>query len=134
LDPGSVHWLSSLQEFGPPITKHPEYQRWWKNKLEQWSSALDVIIWLEAPEDLCLQRVLTRDEWHEIKYVSNNSALEELKCYRECYERIIPEMASRHSIKVFHFHTDQISTEQMVDQIFSEVDLWGKLNQPSRDV
>jgi hypothetical protein len=125
LDPGSVHWLSALQEFGPPITKHPQYQRWWKNKCEQWSSTLDAIIWLDAPEDLCLQRVLSRDEWHEIKDLPHHSALRELKCYRESYQRIIPEMASQHSLKMFYFRTDQISTEQMINQIFSDIDLGG---------
>jgi shikimate kinase len=126
LDPGPVHWLSSLQEFGPPITKHPRYQRWWKNKHEQWSSALEVIIWLEAPDDLCLQRVLSRAERHEIKHMPSESALRELKCYRESYEQIIPSMAAQHSLKVFFFRTDQISTQQMIDQIFSETNLRGK--------
>jgi hypothetical protein len=134
LDPGSAYWLSSLQAFGPHITKNPQYQSWWKNKFEQWSSALDAIIWLDAPEDLCLQRVLSRDEWHVIKERPVDSALCELKCYRDYYEQIIPDMASKHPLKVLHFHTDQISTDQMVDQIFSDVDLWGKLNQPSSEV
>jgi shikimate kinase len=134
LDPGSVYWLSSLQGLGPQITKNPNYQSWWKNKFEQWSSALDAIIWLDSPEDLCLQRVLSRDEWHVIKELPVDNALREIKCYRDWYSQIIPDMASKHSLKVFHFQTDQISTEQMVNQIFSDVDLWGKLDQPSRDV
>jgi hypothetical protein len=123
VDPGSVYWLSSLQDFGPEITKDPKYRSWWKNKYEQWSSALDVIIWIDAPEDLCLQRVLSRDEWHEIKYIPAKDAQMQLKGYRECYERIIPGMAAQGSSKVFHFRSDQTSTQQMVDQIFSEIDL-----------
>ena len=125
LDTGSVHWLASLQEFGPPITRHPRYQGWLKNKHEQWSSALDVIIWLEAPDDLCLERVLSRDERHELKHIPTESALREEKCYRESYGQIIPSMAAQHSVKVLFFRTDQVSTQQMVDQIFSETDLNG---------
>jgi deoxyadenosine/deoxycytidine kinase len=131
LDPGSIHWLSSLQAYGPPITKHPHYHSWWKNKFDQWSSGLAAIIWCDAPEDVCLQRVLSRDEWHEIKEMSMNSALSEIRCYRDFYERIIPEMASQGSIKVFHFHTSQISTEQMVYRIFSDADLWKKIEPSS---
>jgi thymidylate kinase len=125
IDPGSVYWLSSLQEYGPEITKHPRFQRWWKNRFEQWSSALDVIIWIDAPEEMCLQRVLSRNEWHEIKYISAKSALEQLSGFRKAYERIIPEMASQHPIKVFSFRSDQISTEEMVNRIGSEIDLMG---------
>jgi adenylate kinase family enzyme len=132
LDPGSVHWLASLQTFGPQITKHPRYQTWWKRKFNQWSSGLDAIIWLDAPDDICLQRVLSRDEWHEIKEMSVDNALSEERCYRNCYEQLIPEMASYNAMKLFHFRTDQISTEQMVDQIFSDGDLWRKkLNRAS---
>jgi hypothetical protein len=125
IDPGSVYWLSSFQECGPEITKHPRFKRWWTNKFEQWSSALDVIIWIDAPEEMCLQRVLSRDEHHEIKYISALSALEQLTCFRKAYQQIIPEMASQHPIKVFYFRSDQISTEEMIKRIDSEIDLMG---------
>jgi hypothetical protein len=133
LDPGSVHWLSSLQAFGPQITRYPLYQSWWKNKLEQWSSGLDAIIWLDAPEDVCLQRVLSRDEWHEIKEMDIEDAKAEVRCYRDYYEQIIPQIAHQYSTKVFHFHTDQISTEQMVKLIFSDVAFWKSLDQSAGD-
>jgi hypothetical protein len=133
LDPGSVHWLSSLLAYGPPITRHPHFQSWWKNKFDQWSSGLTAIIWCDAPEEACLQRVLSRDEWHEIKKMSINSALRELRCYREFYERIIPEMTTHHT-RLFHFRTDLISTEQMVDEIFSDAELWEKTTDPLEKV
>jgi hypothetical protein len=133
LDPGSVYWLSSLQAFGPQITRHPLYQSWWKNKFEQWSSGLDAIIWLDAPVDECLQRVLSRDEWHDIKEMNSEDAMAEVKCYREYYEQIIPQIAHQFSIRIFHFHTDQTSTEQMVEMIFSDAAFWMKLDQPSKN-
>jgi hypothetical protein len=133
LDPGSVHWLASLQASGLKITRHPHFQSWWKNKSEQWSSALAAIIWLDAPEDECLQRVLSRDEWHEIKEMDINRALGEVRCYRDSYEQLIPQMAHQHSTKLFHFHTDQLSTEQIVERIFSDVEFWGEFDQFSRE-
>lgn len=123
LDPGSVYWLSALQEFGPVLTKDRRFRRWWDDKLNQWSSALDMIIWLEAPSEMLLQRVLSRNEWHEAKYQSPQAALEEFERFRAKYERLVPEMASRKNTRVFHYHTDQISTEQMAEEIFSAVDL-----------
>jgi hypothetical protein len=123
IDPGSIYWLASLQEFGPKITQHPKYQNWLKEKLEQWASALDVAIWLDAPEELCLQRVLGRDEFHEIKDVPANEALAELKGYRQSYKRILSQMSSRFAIKTFYFRTDQIPTDQIVERVFSEIDL-----------
>ena len=85
--------------------------------------ALDVIIWADALKDLCLQCVLSRDEWHEIMDLSINRVLSVVKCYRECYELIITKVVSQNLKQAFHFRTDQISTEQMVDQIFPDIDL-----------
>ncbi len=123
LDPGSVYWLSALQEFGPALTRAPYFQRWWENKLDQWSSALDVIVWLEAPNELLLQRVLARQEWHEAKYQSPQVALEYFERYRIWYQKMIARMTHRKNIKVFHYRTDRISTEQMAEEVFSTVDL-----------
>jgi len=126
LDPGFVHWLASLEKFGPEITQHPQYRSWWKKKYEEWSEATDAIIWLDAPEELCLQRILSRDEWHELKDVPRDDAIIELKGYRESYGKIIPEIAAKYPAKVFCFRSDQTSTEQMAAEVFSATDLWGE--------
>ena len=123
MDPGSIYWLTKLQSFASQPTGRSWYRRWYEGKFEQWSSALDVVIWLDAPEDICLQRVLTRDQWHDAKDMTVNEALSRFRILRKSYGKIIDRMASRHPKKVFHFRTDQISTEQMVEQIVSEVNL-----------
>jgi hypothetical protein len=134
VEPGSVYWLATLQGCGPEITKHPRFQRWWKDAFQRWASTLDVIIWLDAPEDVCFQRIHSRDQWHQFRECPAESALEQLKYYREYYARLVPEMASQYPIKVFYFRSDQTPTEQMVEQILSDIDLQKKMDQLSRDV
>ena len=134
VEPGSVYWLATLQGCGPEITKHLRFRRWWKGAFQHWASTLDAIIWLDAPEDVCFQRIHSRDQWHQYLECNAESAMAQLKYFREYYARLIPEMASQYPIKVFYFRTDQISSEQMVEQIFSDAIFLGKLNQPSRDV
>jgi uridine kinase len=99
------------------------YRRWLEDRFEQWSSALDVIIWLDAPEELCLQRVLARKQWHDAKAMPSDDVLSRFRRLRSSYEQIIDTMVSRQPKKVFHFRTDQVSTEEMVEQIVSEVNL-----------
>jgi shikimate kinase len=127
VEPGSVYWLATLQGCGPEITKHPRFQQWWKNAFRHWASSLYAIVWLDAPEEVCLQRVHVRDQWHQFLEYSTENAMEELKYYRKYYEKLVPEMAAQYRVKIFYFRTDQISTEQMVEKIFSEVDLWKKI-------
>ncbi len=124
IEPGSIYWYSSLEEYGPEVCKCDKYQSWLRDSFKRWASSLDLLIWLDAPEGLCLQRVMARDQWHEAKSMTTDLALKELKCFRECYARIIPEIASQYSLKLLTFRTDQISTREMADIVFMEIDRW----------
>jgi shikimate kinase len=134
VEPGSVYWLSSLQGSGPEITNHPRFVRWWKDTFRKWATTLDAIIWLDAPEDVCFNRVHSRNQWHQFLSYTAESALAQIKYDRDSYHKLVPEMASQFAVKVFYFRTDQISTEKMVEQIFSDIDLWESIGQPPRDV
>ncbi len=123
LDPGSVYWLSSLREFGPEFAKDPLFLRWWDARLQEWSAALDMIVWIEAPNELLLQRVLARDEVHEAREQPAGTALEYFERYRLWYSRMVPEMASRGHARLFHFRSDELTTEQMVSEVLRTVDL-----------
>jgi thymidylate kinase len=123
LDPGSVYWLTALREFGPEIARSQQYERWWNTMFRQWAAALDGIIWLDAPDELLYARILARDEWHEIKEQSQKEARGDFVRYRAQYGRIIAAMTAQSGLKVFHFHTDQISSEQMADRVLSVMKL-----------
>lgn len=129
LDPGSVYWLSALREFGPEITQSLRYQRWWNEMLFQWTAALEAIIWLDAPDELLLERVLGRDEWHEAKGQPRKQALEYFARYRMWYERVIAAMTGCNGPRVLRFRTDQISPEQMADKVLAVIDLMDFDNQ-----
>lgn len=133
IEPGSVYWLSSLQDCGPEIIKHPRFHRWWKKKFQSWAMALDAIIWLDAPEEVSLHRINSRDQWHQLLECSDERALDELRYFRKHYEKLVLEMTSQYPVKLFAFRSDQISTDRMVEQIFSDTDFWARLGQPSID-
>jgi hypothetical protein len=123
LDPGSVYWLSSLKELGPPFTGDKVFRRWWEEKLDQWCSALDMIIWLEAPHEMLLQRVISRDEWHEAKSRPPAAVLEEFARLGVSYEKLISEMVRRKKLRVFHYRTDQVPAERILAEIDATVQL-----------
>jgi hypothetical protein len=127
LDPGSVYWLSSLKEFGPPFTRDRVFQRWCEERRDQWRSALDLIVWLQAPHELLLQRVMSGNEWHEAKSRSSAASLEGFARLSVSYGRVNAEMLRRKKIRVFHYHTDLVSVGKMIDEIHSTVDLGGQM-------
>lgn len=123
LDPGSICWLVALREFGPELTKDPQFRYWWEDRLRAWALALDVIIWMEAPVELSLERVLSREEEHEAKSEPVEVALHEFECYRHAYNALVPEIARRGGAQLFHYRSDQMTTEQMAEEIFKVLGL-----------
>ena len=123
LDPGSVCWLAALQEFGPALMKYPIFQQWWVRKQDEWFSALDVIIWLEVPRDLSLQRIQTREQYHIRKFQSPEIALDSLERMHLWYEKLVFAANQHKNIKIFHYDTSNISTEKIVDELFSTMDI-----------
>jgi hypothetical protein len=123
LNPGSVYWLTALREFGPEITKTQRYETWWENMLNQWAALLDVIIWLEAPDRVLLERVHARDDWHEAKEQPRHEALETFACYHTCYERMVSAMTADGGPRVLHFRTDQLSADHIVESVLVALEL-----------
>ena len=123
LDPGSIYWLSSLREFGPEFSRDPRFQSWWEDRLAMWAAALDVIVWIEAPIELLLQRVLARNELHEARTQPPDVALAYFERYQSEYSKTVPRVASSGHARLFHFRSDQMTTEQMIREIYSAVNL-----------
>ncbi len=123
LNPGSMCWLVALRQFGPDLTKDPQFQEWWEGRVRLWAAALDVIIWMEAPIELSLQRVLGREEEHEAKSEPVEVALEEFERYRRAYIELVPEMARRGEAQLFHYRSDQMTTDHMAAEIFHSSNL-----------
>jgi shikimate kinase len=126
LDPGSIYWLSALREFGPEFTTDPLFCKWWDERLAVWAAALDVIVWIEAPTELLLERVLARDEDHEARGQSREVALAHFERYQSEYSKMVPGVVGRGPARLFHFRSDQVSAEKMLEEIRAMVDLSGR--------
>ena len=117
LDLGPVFRLARLREFGPEITKSQRFEKWWNNVLCQWATLLDLIIWLDAPNAVLLERIHARKRWHAIKDQSEQGAYEFLARYRTCYEEIIAALASYGGSKVLRFDTSRESLQEVAERV-----------------
>lgn len=123
LAPGSVYWLTGIRDYCPKITASQEYAKWGDEKLRQWRQALDLIIWLDAPNELLLDRVTARAESHQAKNQSPKETLEEISRLRKGYGEIISLMTTQGGPRLLQFRTDQISPEQIADNLYAEAKL-----------
>ena len=57
LDHGPVFRLARLRAHGPRITRSAAFERWWQQSLELWTGLLDVVVSLDAPDELLVDRI-----------------------------------------------------------------------------
>lgn len=122
LDHGPIYLLALLREFGPEITTSQLFKRWWASLLNQWAATLDIIIWLDAPDVILLERIRARDRWHTIKERCEQEAYEYLTHHRTALEQIIAESVTDGQVRLLRFDTNQESVEQIADKILTTFD------------
>lgn len=122
LDEGPVFTLGWLDLFGGPKAMGQKgFQTWWRSALQKWSSTLDAIVWLDAPDSLLTGRIRHRVNGHPFKVKTDREILEFLARFRASYERVLSELTASDGPKVIRFATDRDSTEQIADRLHEMV-------------
>lgn len=116
-DHGPIFRLAHLREFGPEVTKSPVFERWWNQVLSQWVNTLDVVVWLDAPNETLLERVQGRGHGYLTKEISTSEGYEFLERYRKTYEHVLAKFVMNQELTLLHFKTDWQSPEQIADEI-----------------
>jgi len=119
LDHGPIYRLALLREFGPEITKSQLYERWWDSMLKQWATIMHMVVWLDAPDAVLLERIHTRNRWHIIKGKSGQEAYEFLARYRTSYEQTITRLIANRGPTLLRFDTHQKSVDQILDKVLA---------------
>ena len=120
---GSVHMLTVLYTFGPESINSKSFKKWWDNTLNRWRSTLDTIIYLEASNNILLERICSRNRDHRIKKKSAQEAYTFLMRYRTSIEYIISKLATNGGPKVLRYNTEQEALNQIVDKIIVKFDM-----------
>jgi shikimate kinase len=124
LDQGPVFLLSEMNLFGPYFLRTKTMQGLWRNWYRQWSTALDAVVWLDAPDECLQQRIRTREKDHLVKDKSAQAVSKFLKDYRRTYQNTFSALAINHGcFKVLRFDTSRHAPEEIAAQVFCEFDL-----------
>lgn len=116
LDQGPVYMLAELLRHGPPNFRNlvPE---WWQRVSREWANVLDVVICLDSPDVVLLQRNRTREKNHGIKQNPDEWAAQFLACSRQAQSEVITSMIEKQGMmKVRQIDTSQ-SLKETVQKI-----------------
>lgn len=123
LDQGPVYLLTRLHVLRGETVARQSQSRWWDSVLKHWSQTLDMVIWLDAPDAMLLERIRARNKWHAINEKPKVEAAEFLARYRASYSRIICGLRADDGPRVVRFDTAQESLGQIMDKVLAGIDL-----------
>lgn len=123
LDHGPIFRLVLLREFGPEITHSQRYQEWWREMFKKWSDTLNFVIWLDAPDEILMERIQTRSVSHRMKEKSEQEIFSFLKRYRTAYERFMAQLLIHQDQEILKFDTSHKTPEEMADEVLAALDL-----------
>lgn len=118
LDQGPVYLLTELGEFDSESLQDHVIEIAWQGIYERWSTALDMIIWLDATDRCLLDRINARQKEHPIKNESAEAIYKFLSRSRNAYEQIIANLSAyRPDMKILRFDTSKKTPAQIVNQL-----------------
>jgi thymidylate kinase len=129
LDQGPIFLMTVLSEFGPQGLKTPNAQEFWKKITDQWVHTLDLVIWLDASDEILIQRIRNRPSEHLMKDKTDAEIKGFLAQYRIGYEGLINTFVTRNrEIKVMQLDTGKYSVDDLVKNILMVLSLEGNGN------
>jgi adenylate kinase family enzyme len=117
VDQGPVFELATLWAFGPERLRLPSYDRWWDLMFRQWAASIDMMICLDADDDVLIPRILERDVWHVVKDSTDSEARAFLSKYRDAYEHVISRLTAVGDVSVVRFDTSTASLEVVMNRL-----------------
>lgn len=118
-DHGPLYRLARLREFGPELTDSEPFERWWRGSLTQWLKALDIVVMLEAPDAVLLQRVDERGHWFLSGDHPRGEKDEFLARYRRAFAEILEGTGD--TPRVLRFRSDQTSVETIAAEVLTVI-------------
>ena len=123
MDQGPLYRLAFLQAFGPPaITGSSAFRGWWERSCAQWTATLGILIWLDAPDAILIERVRERDHSRSIKSNSDADARAFLARYRRAFDDVIQRFETVAGSVVLRFDTEQESLDRIADHVLEALE------------
>jgi adenylate kinase family enzyme len=117
LDQGPLYYLAELYEFGPIQFTSPDFSAWWQITLQEWAKTLDLVVWLDAPDQALIPRIWAHNKWHPIKECSGQAAELYLQRYRRAHQAVVSLLSIYGHTQVLPLHTHQLTIAEAADQV-----------------
>lgn len=117
LDEGPLFSLARLTVFQNADRGHGRLAREWRSQLARWAEALDVVVWLDAPDTVLSDRIRTRGKPHMVKNGTEREVIEFLDRYRSAYRSVLDYLHAAGHGRVVEIQTNESTTDRIAEDI-----------------
>jgi thymidylate kinase len=82
----------------------PAFRRWWLETAVAWGLLLDTVVWLDAPDDVLIERIRERGRSHRVKGAPEDQARLFLARHRAAYDATL-DVLNRTGTRVIRVDT-----------------------------
>jgi deoxyadenosine/deoxycytidine kinase len=118
LDQGPVFLMAILTEFGPRSLRNANIQAWWNKITAKWVKTLDLVVWLDAPDAVLIERIRSRPTDHIVKDKPDHEMKAFLAKYRQEYDRLMSTICENNQgVSLLRIDTSRYSTADIVQSL-----------------
>lgn len=94
-DQGPLYALVRLRAKGIGVANTPEFSRWWSEMLGKWLDQISLVVWLDADDEVLMERLNQRDQRHDLKGAPVDEGKMFLSEYRTLFDDVASEIDRR---------------------------------------
>ena len=121
-DEGPVFALAWLRGFGHPVMRQAASEAWWETACEEWARMMDLVIVLDASDEVLARRIRNRPEDHEIKQASDAEIARWMARFRQSLDWVLERLRVAPGLTVLRLDTGTESPEQLAEQTAAALD------------
>ncbi len=119
-DHGPFFRLATLDGLG--LRRAPRFDRWWRSMRDAWTGATSLVVRLDAPESLLLERIRRRERKHPCQTMDDATAFEWLGRYRQAIDGAIALLEQLRPEDVLRIDSSRQSPREIAERIAAEIE------------
>jgi hypothetical protein len=120
-DEGPVFAMAWLRAFGHDSMRREPSAVWWRSTLEQWATVLDMVVVLDAPDQLLAHRIRERQRDHEVKNFSEDEIARWMTHFRSGLDWVLSGLTHRDGPVVVRLSSEEQAAELIAERLVDEL-------------
>jgi hypothetical protein len=104
-DQGPLYTMVRLEDVASGAPEGSRLRLWWERKLNEWAKVLDLLVFLDAPNEVLIDRIRKRSKAHVAKDQPEQNAAELIGNERAAYMRLADSLRQRGEMSVLRLDT-----------------------------